>query len=131
MKIDCIKIADLIYDDLKNRIEKLYRKNIVPHLVILKNNSNIESQKYVDIKIKKANELNIKVSIISNFNSDDELIEIIKKLNASTDVHGYIIQLPLPNNFDKQKIFKNIDFKKDIDGLGQESIFYNYHNIKK
>lgn len=128
MEINCIKIADSILAKVKENIEKHRKNNIVPHLVIVKNNEDQASNKYVAIKIKKAEEIGVKTTIIDNFKSEDELIEIIKDLNNDLNVHGYIVQLPLPKNFNTKKIFEYIDVKKDVDGLSQNAVYRNIND---
>lgn len=128
MKIDCIKIVENIIDNIKEKIELLKEKKIIPHLAIIKNNDNGASDKYVDIKIKKAKELGVKVSLFSNFTNELELIQLIKNINNDSDIHGYIVQLPLPKGFDEKRVFEHIDVNKDVDGLSPYAIFRNYNN---
>lgn len=55
--------------------------------------------------------------------TQNELLEIIKKLNDSNDVHGIIVQLPMPLHIDRDAVIDAIDPKKDVDGLTS-------HNVK-
>ncbi len=128
MKIDCINIVNKEYEILKEQIFKLKQKKIIPHLVILQNNNLESSKKYVDIKVQKAKELGINVSLINDFSNEEELIHYINKLNNDKSVHGYIVQLPLPKNINQNNIFKVIDLKKDVDGLSLLSTYNNYIN---
>ena len=130
MSIVCIDIADNIYKEVEKEIKILKNKGIIPTLAILKNNLNQASSKYVDIKIKKANELGVRTKLIENFNNENELIQIINNLNEDKSIHGYIVQLPLPIDFNQYNIFEKINIKKDVDGLSMKSIFYNYNDSK-
>lgn len=49
--------------------------------------------------------------------SQDELIQLIEKLNVQADVDGILVQLPLPQQIDSQKILETIDPRKDVDGF--------------
>ncbi|MDE5949495.1 MAG: bifunctional 5,10-methylenetetrahydrofolate dehydrogenase/5,10-methenyltetrahydrofolate cyclohydrolase [Malacoplasma sp.] len=131
MIINCVEIANKIIDDFKKDLQTIKNKkpNFVPHMVIIKINNDKASEKCVGIKVKKCEELGIKVSVIGeNINSQSELIKKIKELNNDDSVNGYIIQLPLPKTFDKNEIFENINIYKDIDGLSSLAISRNITN---
>lgn len=131
MIINCIQIAENIIEKFKKNLQIIKNKhpNFIPHMVIIKINNDKASEKYVGIKVKKCEELGIKVTVIGNeISSQDELIKKIKELNQDKSVNGYIIQLPLPKEFDKNKIFENIDVYKDIDGLSSLAVSRNIMN---
>lgn len=112
--------ADTIYDNLKSRIEKLKsEKNIVAGLAVILVGQRIDSQTYVNMKRKKCQELGIN-SIERNFDesvSQEELITEINKLNEDVDVHGILIQLPLPKHIDEAVVLNKVSYQKDVDGF--------------
>ena len=128
MKINCIEIANKIQNELVKEIEQLKKENIIPKLVIFKNNEDKASDRYVNFKLKKAEELKIQTVVYNDYQTQDELINQIKKANIDKSIHGYIVQLPLPKGFDQKKIFEYIDVNKDIDGLSPLSVYRNYNN---
>lgn len=128
MIIDCVNLANLILEEVKKNVEILKNKNIFPTLAIVKNNQNNASDKYVSIKLKKAAELGINTLLIQDFSNEKELIEIINKLNKNDKINGYIVQLPLPKEFDKEFIFENISPFKDVDGLSMHSVYRSINN---
>lgn len=122
MKIDGKKIAQLILDDLKLRIQKL---NIVPHLAIILVGSDPASIAYVNQKKIKGEQIGAKITVI-NLESgiqNSELKEIIDKLNNDKSVHGVIVQQPLPPAINIEEITQTIDQKKDVDGFHIDSEF--------
>ncbi|MDD2602251.1 MAG: tetrahydrofolate dehydrogenase/cyclohydrolase catalytic domain-containing protein, partial [Prevotella sp.] len=49
--------------------------------------------------------------------TEEELLQCVQKLNEDTDIDGFIVQLPLPQHIDEQKIIMAIDYRKDVDGF--------------
>lgn len=97
-----------------NKLVEQY--HAIPHLVIIQLGNEYASQVYVRNKIKLGTELGIKVSHIHLQEiSQTQLIEQINKFNQDPAVHGILVQLPLPVNFDYNLIASTIDPKKDVD----------------
>lgn len=114
--LDGKKLAQKKLAILKNKISSFDKK---PRMTIIQIGDIFESNKYIDIKIKTANEIGVETNHIklSEQINQNELIEIIKRECKDTD--GLIVQLPLPNHLNKQLILDTVDFDKDIDGLSQ------------
>lgn len=115
MIIDGKAIASQKYDQLKQEVANL---SSVPKLSIIIVGNDPGSEMYVKMKSKKAEELGIDSEIFAFTEdaSDNEIIDCIKKQNNDKNVAGILVQLPLPNNHDKQ-ILETIDPKKDVDCL--------------
>lgn len=129
MVINCIKIANDILSDVKKDILSFKNKyNINPKIVIIRLNNDPSSEKYVNIKIRKAQELGVDVELITHLKNQDELILYLKKINADKKVHGYLIQLPLPEKFNKNEVFDHIIMEKDLDGLSSLATSRNFSN---
>ncbi len=127
MVVNCIKIADDILLDVKNEIANLKQeKNVYPKIVIIRLNNDLASEKYVSIKVKKAHELGVDVDVITHLKTQDELILYLKKLNSDNKIHGYLVQLPLPNGFNQNEIFEHISIDKDLDGLSALATSRNF-----
>lgn len=127
MVVNCIKIADDILFGIKNEIANLKQeKNIYPKIVIIRLNNDLASEKYVNIKVKKAHELGVDVDVISHLKTQDELILCLKKLNSDKKIHGYLVRLPLPNGFNQNEIFEHISIDKDLDGLSALATSRNF-----
>lgn len=90
-----------------------------PHLVAILVGHDGGSETYVASKIKTCAEVGFRSSLI-RFEDDvtqEQLLAEIKRLNEDPDVHGFIVQLPLPKHIDEQKIIEAVDPAKDVDGF--------------
>lgn len=90
-----------------------------PHLAAILVGHDGGSETYVANKVKACDECGFKSTLI-RFEDDiteDELLQVIDKLNHNDDVDGFIVQLPLPRHIDEQKVIEAIDYKKDVDGF--------------
>ena len=113
---------------LKFLEKQISTMKIKPQMSIIQVGDVFESNKYIGIKIKQANSIGVKTNHIKlNENIDqEELTSLIKKECKQTD--GLIIQLPLPQHLDKQKLLNAVDSEKDIDGLSQKNHNMIYQN---
>ena len=118
MIIDGKKIAKDLRQNLKNEIQNL-KNNAKPYLVVILIGNNTASKIYVKNKEKSASEVGIKSKVIKlevNI-SEKDLIKKIEYLNLDINVHGILVQLPLPKHIDERKIISKIDPIKDVDGF--------------
>ncbi len=125
MRIDGKQIAEEIYEELKTRVGKLAKKNIVPHLVVILVGENPASIAYVTLKQRKGEEIGAKITILRydvNIKTED-LAEKVKLLNIDPFVHGILIQRPLPPQIDVEKLELLTDPFKDVDGFNPGSSF--------
>ncbi len=99
-------------------------KGITPHLVAILIGSNGASETYVASKIKNCADVGFKSTLIRFDTSvtEAELTAAIKKLNDDVDVHGILVQLPLPKHIDESIIINLIDPTKDVDGFHPVSV---------
>ncbi len=106
-------------EELKNRIELLKKKyGRSPSLSVVLVGNNKASISYVKRKEKFAKEIGMKAETLrfDNINEKD-LLSLINKLNNDVDVDGFIIQLPLPEDIDVNRIIESISPAKDVDGF--------------
>jgi methylenetetrahydrofolate dehydrogenase (NADP+)/methenyltetrahydrofolate cyclohydrolase len=105
-----------ILTSLKNSVAEL---NFVPNLDIILVGDDPASVKYVEMKQKKAESIGIGGQIyrLDQNSTTQEVIELITKLNQTTETTGLMVQLPLPDQIDTSKVLLSIDPKKDADGL--------------
>lgn len=125
MRIDGKKIADKIIDELKLRVKKSKVNNITPHLHIITLTTDEASNAYVGQKVKKGEEIGAKITVenLSTSTSTNELVRKIKKLNLNPSVHGIIVQRPIPEVIEEEKIANAINPDKDVDGFHKDSKF--------
>lgn len=125
MKIDGREISSQILDDLIKRVEELKKKNVIPHLYIILLSSDVSSESYVKQKMLKAEQIGAKITIDrDNFGINTEkLIEKIERLNNDNLVHGIIVQRPMPESLNEEKIQNAVIPIKDVDGFNPNSKF--------
>ena len=120
MIIDGKKYSEEIKNEIKKEIIELKKKkNEIPCLVVILIGSFEPSKIYVRNKEKVANEVGIKSKILK-YPSDikeQEILNKIKDLNNDKDVHGILVQLPLPKQINVKNIINSIDPNKDVDGF--------------
>ena len=90
-----------------------------PHLVAILVGHDGGSETYVASKIKTCTEVGFRSTLV-RFEDDvteERLLQEIHRLNEDPEVHGFIVQLPLPKHIDEQKIIEAVDPKKDVDGF--------------
>lgn len=95
-----------------------------PHLAAILVGDDGASQNYVSMKVKDCEEVGFGSTLIqfdANV-SEEELLNKIAELNADNTIDGFIVQLPLPDHIDVNKVILAIDPKKDVDGFCPENI---------
>lgn len=131
MRIDGKGIAAEIFEGLKKRVGELAKnppaggQAIIPHLVIILVGDDPASVAYVRQKELKAAEIGAKATIL-NYESgitNQELLKKIKELNNDNNVHGIIVQRPLPPQINSNEINLATDPKKDIDAFHAHTQF--------
>ena len=118
MIIDGKKIAEELREKIKGDIKKI-SDNKKPGLAVILIGQHPASQIYVRNKEKFANEVGINSSVLrfdENI-SEEDLKNEIRKLNDDTNVHGILVQLPLPKHISQKDIIQSIDPNKDVDGF--------------
>ncbi len=118
MIIDGKKIAEELREKIKGDIKKI-SDNKKPGLAVILIGEHPASQIYVRNKEKFANEVGINSSVLrfdENI-SEEDLKNEIRKLNDNTNVHGILVQLPLPKHISQKDIIQSIDPNKDVDGF--------------
>ena len=114
------EIAQLIREELKQETARLKEKyNIAPGLVTVLVGQNPASVSYVTAKQKTSKELGF-YSLQDNQPEDiteEKLLALIEKYNRDPQIHGILVQLPLPKHINETKILYAIDPKKDVDGF--------------
>lgn len=125
MIIDGTKLTQTILNDLKLKVQNLRPKGVHPAFAVILVGENPASIAYVKRKQKIAERIGV------NFNlykfkenvSEEKLLERIDLLNKDGNIHGIIVQLPLPQHLDAYKTEERVDPKKDIDGFHPQTKF--------
>ena len=117
--IDGKFLAKQIRDDIANKVKQRIEKGLsVPGLAVVQVGSDPASKIYVRNKQKACDDVGF-ASFSYDFptSTTEELLTLIDKLNQRDDVHGILVQLPLPDNIDKTKVLEHIHPSKDVDGF--------------
>ncbi|XP_047958450.1 bifunctional protein FolD 2-like [Salvia hispanica] len=118
--IDGKAVAQTIRSEIAaevSRLSQTYGK--VPGLAVVIVGQRKDSQSYVNMKRKACAEVGIKsldIDLPENV-SESDLIFKVHELNANPDVHGILVQLPLPKHINEEKILTEISLEKDVDGF--------------
>lgn len=117
--IDGKALAQEIRNGLKLEVQELKEKGINPKLAVIMVGEDKASEVYVRNKSKACNELGIEFEelIKGNETTQKELIDLIDELNNREDIHGILLQSPIPKHLDIREAFNRIDSKKDVDGF--------------
>ncbi len=114
------EVAKEIREELKTEIAELKAKhNIIPGLVTILVGEDPASQSYVAAKNKTAHAIGIHSEQITldADTPEEDLLELVKKYNKDDNIHGILVQLPLPKHINESKILNEIDPDKDVDGF--------------
>jgi len=118
--IDGKAFASTLRADIARRVAALKaEKNITPGLAVVLVGSNPASEVYVRNKAKQTKEAGMhSVEImLPETTSEDELLTKIGQLNIDPQIHGILVQLPLPKQINEDAVIQAIDPKKDVDGF--------------
>jgi methylenetetrahydrofolate dehydrogenase (NADP+) / methenyltetrahydrofolate cyclohydrolase len=119
MILDGKSVSKIIKEELKIEIDELISENIIPALAVIFVGNSDESLSYINMKRKMCESLNVKFLLysFSESISETEIIECIESINNDNNIHGILIQLPLPSKYNKNKLIDLISYDKDIDGF--------------
>jgi len=122
--IDGNAIGAAMRAELGTQIAALKKKGITPGLAVILVGDNPASQVYVRMKGKACDEAGLYHETIklSNDTSEAELMALLERLNANPQIHGILVQLPLPTQVDTNRALHRIDPRKDVDGFHPENV---------
>ena len=117
--IDGKEISKKVKEEVRLEVEKLKSQGITPKLTVVLVGDDPASQVYVRNKEKSARKVGIESDTIRlpAETSEEELVELVKKLNDDESVNGILVQLPLPDHISKDRIIETISPMKDADGF--------------
>lgn len=118
--IDGRSLAQEIKSEIKREVKHFIEQGgKTPHLAAVLVGDDSASQAYVRNKIKSCERVGFESTLIRKKPTiqEDELLEIVDTLNKNEDIDGFIVQLPLPDHIDENKITLAIDPVKDVDGF--------------
>lgn len=116
MLLDGKATAAKIREKVKEKVSKLDKK---PGLAVVRVGDDPASTIYVNKKEKMCLEVGIysEKHVLDENVSEEELLNLVERLNLDANIHGILVQLPLPKHINEQKVLKKILPKKDVDGF--------------
>lgn len=122
--IDGKLLASKIMKKLKEEVNSLKQEEICPKLAVIMVGNDKASEVYVRNKSKACNEVGIEFEefILKEDITMQQLLAIIEKLNNRKDIHGILLQSPIPKHLDIRKAFNTINCQKDVDGFNPINI---------
>ncbi len=113
------EVAESIREKLKAEVAELTAQGRTPGLAVVLVGEDPASQVYVGSKVKACAELGIYSQkwALPAETTQEELVELIHKLNADSRIHGILVQSPPPPHIDEEAVILNIDPAKDVDGF--------------
>ena len=117
--LDGKKLSNKIKAELKAEVEELKSKGITPGLAVILVGEDPASQTYVSMKAKSCKETGI-YSVVHEFPetiTQTELLDTIERINNNPNIHGVLVQLPLPSHIDTTKVLEAVSPQKDVDGF--------------
>lgn len=122
--IDGKKIALEIKNELKVKVEELKQQEKDVCLAVIQVGNDAASTVYVNGKKKDCEYIGIKSLSyeLPEETPENELLDLIGKLNGDINVHGILVQLPLPSHMNEEMITQAISPEKDVDGFHEMNI---------
>lgn len=113
------ELAKKIRGELKEEVAKLKKQGIKPKLAVIMVGDDKASSVYVRNKSKACEEVGIEFEeyLKDDKTTQEELIYLIKELNKREDIHGILLQSPIPKGLNIREAFNTIDYRKDVDGF--------------
>lgn len=117
--IDGKMLSLKLKEEMKGRIAQMKEEGIVPKLVVVLVGNDSASQVYVRNKHKSCGEVGIESEVITmpEETTQQELLEVVERLNQDNSVDGILVQLPLPKQIDEKIVLRAIRPDKDVDGF--------------
>ena len=117
--LDGKELSAISEDSIKNRVDDLVKKGTEPTLATILVGNDPASETYVKMKRNTCTRVGMKSIAVElpESTSTNELLNTIQKLNDDKNVHGILLQHPVPSQIDERLCFDAIDIKKDVDGV--------------
>ena len=122
--IDGKKISAEIKDELKEKVAALKAEGKEITLAVIQVGNDPASTVYVGNKKKSCAYIGIRSLAyeLPEDTTEEELLRLVEELNQSRDVHGILVQLPLPKHIDEDRVIRAIAPAKDVDGFHPQSV---------
>lgn len=122
--LDGKELAKKVRENLKIEVDGLKEKGINPKLAVIMVGDNSASAVYVKNKSNACKKVGIEFEefLLPTETTEDELIELIQRLNQDDTVHGVLLQSPVPSHININRAFETISPDKDVDGFNAVNV---------
>ena len=122
--IDGKLVSEQIRENLRGEIERLKESGVTPGLAVVLVGEDPASQVYVRNKARSCEQLGMysEVHRLPAETSQVDLLALIEKLNEQSEIHGILVQLPLPKHIEEKAVIEAISVDKDVDGFHPENV---------
>jgi methylenetetrahydrofolate dehydrogenase (NADP+)/methenyltetrahydrofolate cyclohydrolase len=117
-------VAAAVLDECHAEVEALKSRGTTPGLAVVLVGDDPASHVYVGSKVRTCGELGIfsrKIELPAS-TTQDELLKVVRDLNADPAIHGILVQSPPPAHINEEEIIRAIDPRKDVDGFHPENV---------
>ncbi|MCU6746732.1 bifunctional methylenetetrahydrofolate dehydrogenase/methenyltetrahydrofolate cyclohydrolase FolD [Faecalicatena acetigenes] len=124
VRIDGKRISKEIKEELKEEVKQFKEKGKHICLAVIQVGEDPASTVYVNNKKKACAYIGIESQSyeLSESTTEEELVDLVKSLNNSSNVNGILVQLPLPKHINEDRIIRTISPEKDVDGFHPTSV---------
>ena len=122
--LDGKSVAAAVLDECRAEVEALKSRGTTPGLAVVLVGDDPASHVYVGSKVRTCGELGIfsrKIELPAS-TTQDELLQVVRDLNADSAIHGILVQSPPPKHINEEEIIRAIDPRKDVDGFHPENV---------
>lgn len=122
--IDGKEVAANVLAECVAEIAELKARGVTPGLAVVLVGEDPASQVYVNSKVRKCGELGLHSEkiVLSAQATQEEVLEVVRRLNKDENIHGILVQSPPPPQIDEEAIVRAIDPDKDVDGFHPENV---------
>jgi methylenetetrahydrofolate dehydrogenase (NADP+)/methenyltetrahydrofolate cyclohydrolase len=122
--IDGKAVAAAVLDECREEAAALVARGITPGLAVVLVGEDPASKVYVGSKVKTCAELGFhsrKIELPKE-TTQEELLRVVRELNADPAIHGILVQSPPPKHIDEEEVIRALDPRKDVDGFHPENV---------
>jgi methylenetetrahydrofolate dehydrogenase (NADP+)/methenyltetrahydrofolate cyclohydrolase len=122
--LDGKSLAAAIRAEVKRKVAALAQRGIRPGLAVILAGDDPASKVYVRNKVRACEETGVRSTLIEMpmFVSEDELLDRVETLNRDREVHGILVQLPLPKHVNAARVLETVSPAKDVDGFHEANL---------
>ena len=122
--IDGKAVAASVLEECRSEVAELKAKGITPGLAVVLVGDDPASHVYVGSKVRTCGDLGLysRKIVLPAETTQDELLAVVRELNADSAIHGILVQSPPPKHIDEEAIIRALDPRKDVDGFHPENV---------